>query len=100
MRADGSRARAGASASPGSGGEWQAREDRRCPRALRGARGAGADEFEIGRAVVPTGPEHGHRRSEEHTSELQSRSDIVCRLLLEKKYTYRSAELLLTSSIT
>src|SRR2546421_4918270 len=24
-------------------------------------------------------------RSEEHTSELQSRSDIVCRLLLEKK---------------
>src|SRR6478672_13371748 len=33
----------------------------------------------------------GHRwplcagRSEEHTSELQSRSDLVCRLLLEKK---------------
>src|SRR2546428_8016636 len=26
-------------------------------------------------------------RSEEHTSELQSRSDIVCRLLLEKKNT-------------
>src|SRR5690349_24021706 len=26
-----------------------------------------------------------HRRSEEHTSELQSRRDIVCRLLLEKK---------------
>src|SRR5206468_8948346 len=26
-----------------------------------------------------------HRRSEEHTSELQSRSDLVCRLLLEKK---------------
>src|SRR5207247_8198338 len=26
-----------------------------------------------------------HRRSEEHTSELQSRVDIVCRLLLEKK---------------
>src|SRR5438034_2326710 len=25
------------------------------------------------------------RRSEEHTSELQSHSDIVCRLLLEKK---------------
>src|SRR5699024_11758832 len=25
-------------------------------------------------------------RSEEHTSELQSRFDIVCRLLLEKKY--------------
>src|SRR5206468_7166366 len=26
-----------------------------------------------------------HSRSEEHTSELQSRSDLVCRLLLEKK---------------
>src|SRR5438105_14937743 len=26
-----------------------------------------------------------HGRSEEHTSELQSRVDIVCRLLLEKK---------------
>src|SRR2546421_6657516 len=30
------------------------------------------------------GPE---QRSEEHTSELQSRSDLVCRLLLEKKKT-------------
>src|SRR2546430_6841867 len=35
--------------------------------------------------------EHGHqgrargRRSEEHTSELQSQSNLVCRLLLEKK---------------
>src|SRR2546428_5903092 len=27
------------------------------------------------------------KRSEEHTSELQSRSDLVCRLLLEKKNT-------------
>src|SRR6266513_3548937 len=27
----------------------------------------------------------GQRRSEEHTSELQSRFDLVCRLLLEKK---------------
>src|SRR5438105_11551542 len=27
-------------------------------------------------------------RSEEHTSELQSRVDIVCRLLLEKKNTF------------
>src|SRR5690349_23005649 len=26
-----------------------------------------------------------HTRSEEHTSELQSRRDLVCRLLLEKK---------------
>src|SRR2546428_13316901 len=29
----------------------------------------------------------GVLRSEEHTSELQSRSDLVCRLLLEKKKT-------------
>src|SRR2546421_7082138 len=28
---------------------------------------------------------HARLRSEEHTSELQSRSDLVCRLLLEKK---------------
>src|SRR5699024_12772613 len=28
-----------------------------------------------------------HWRSEEHTSELQSRFDLVCRLLLEKKKT-------------
>src|SRR5690349_23189414 len=28
---------------------------------------------------------HRDRRSEEHTSELQSRRDLVCRLLLEKK---------------
>src|SRR2546430_9696746 len=31
------------------------------------------------------GPEGKKGRSEEHTSELQSQSNIVCRLLLEKK---------------
>src|SRR5947209_13608176 len=30
-------------------------------------------------------PPEGHDRSEEHTSELQSRQYLVCRLLLEKK---------------
>src|SRR3712207_8753860 len=39
-------------------------------------------------------PEHGHRdrrgRSEEHTSELQSRQYLVCRLLLEKKITIKN----------
>src|SRR2546430_4217974 len=30
------------------------------------------------------------RRSEEHTSELQSQSNLVCRLLLEKKKQYRN----------
>src|SRR2546428_3907768 len=34
-------------------------------------------------------PEHVLARSEEHTSELQSRSDLVCRLLLEKKKKIR-----------
>src|SRR5258706_6862289 len=29
----------------------------------------------------------GHNRSEEHTSELQSLTNLVCRLLLEKKKT-------------
>src|SRR5438874_9684140 len=32
-----------------------------------------------------SGPPVGPTRSEEHTSELQSRRDLVCRLLLEKK---------------
>src|SRR5699024_12774912 len=38
-------------------------------------------------AVPPraVGPDHTGHRSEEHTSELQSRFDLVCRLLLEKK---------------
>src|SRR5207253_9269046 len=37
--------------------------------------------------VVIVGPHFGgpHARSEEHTSELQSRGHLVCRLLLEKK---------------
>src|SRR3712207_7654765 len=38
---------------------------------------------------------HGHRkpwsRSEEHTSELQSRQYLVCRLLLEKKNTHHTS---------
>src|SRR3712207_8115595 len=34
-------------------------------------------------------------RSEEHTSELQSRQYLVCRLLLEKKKTYQLAHHLL-----
>src|SRR5260221_6494626 len=38
-----------------------------------------AAPFPLGLAVLP------EMRSEEHTSELQSHSDLVCRLLLEKK---------------
>src|SRR5262249_61019562 len=37
------------------------------------------------RVRVVVGQPHRHRRSEEHTSELQSLTNLVCRLLLEKK---------------
>src|SRR5688572_31414197 len=47
-------------------------------RQLRGLR--------TGRHHVTDSPlERNQRRSEEHTSELQSQSNLVCRLLLEKK---------------
>src|SRR2546430_6968916 len=36
-------------------------------------------------AVALRLPDRFFRRSEEHTSELQSQSNLVCRLLLEKK---------------
>src|SRR5438034_7812216 len=44
-------------------------------------------------AIPPrvVGIDSGHIRSEEHTSELQSHSDLVCRLLLEKKKTQRNS---------
>src|SRR2546422_1679160 len=42
-------------------------------------------EEERERAQLPTPPEEDSQRSEEHTSELQSRLHLVCRLLLEKK---------------
>src|SRR3989449_10982713 len=38
-----------------------------------------------GDRAVPPHDIHGPLRSEEHTSELQSRLHLVCRLLLEKK---------------
>src|SRR2546427_2014713 len=37
------------------------------------------------RGLIACLPELGSSRSEEHTSELQSQSNLVCRLLLEKK---------------
>src|SRR5438034_5297786 len=40
----------------------------------------------------------GSSRSEEHTSELQSHSDLVCRLLLEKKKKEHSISHLMTTS--
>src|SRR2546430_10055233 len=41
---------------------------------------------------------YGHWRSEEHTSELQSQSNLVCRLLLEKKKTITIRLIALTAA--
>src|SRR5438067_3690368 len=41
----------------------------------------------------PFGSRSRDQRSEEHTSELQSRFDLVCRLLLEKKKHYNQQHL-------
>src|SRR2546427_1541990 len=61
----------------------------------RVARGPAQDRCRRGACAATPGPAHRcdapHRcagpgvRSEEHTSELQSQSNLVCRLLLEKK---------------
>src|SRR2546428_8344789 len=57
---------------------------RSSPCSLPGAYGGKAGRI---RSAVRDHAQSGrrHSRSEEHTSELQSRSDLVCRLLLEKK---------------
>src|SRR3712207_8640725 len=58
------------------------------PPALAGA-GAGLDGLRDD-VTLAVGLDHvllDDRRSEEHTSELQSRQYLVCRLLLEKKNT-------------
>src|SRR5690625_6754764 len=49
---------------------------------FRSSRCAGARRWTASPAPARTAP---HARSEEHTSELQSRGHLVCRLLLEKK---------------
>src|SRR5688572_32015158 len=60
----------------GAGGRPGARRARGGSR-RRDGEGARGAEPEVGRRRT--------RRSEEHTSELQSQSNLVCRLLLEKK---------------
>src|SRR3712207_8319678 len=65
-----------------------------------GLRAPPRGELRRGRARVPRGDPPSARlrsgveqpgdRSEEHTSELQSRQYLVCRLLLEKKIVYLS----------
>src|SRR5690625_5607348 len=54
--------------------------------------GTSKEDFDRAAALVDAGVDvlvigtaHRHSRSEEHTSELQSRGHLVCRLLLEKK---------------
>src|SRR5690606_41948112 len=44
----------------------------------------------LGRAASHPAVARGLERSEEHTSELQSRENLVCRLLLEKKNNNRN----------
>src|SRR2546428_9090831 len=57
-----------------------------CDKSLPAPHHARADHPDEACGVI-AGPDGSDRpeRSEEHTSELQSRSDLVCRLLLEKK---------------
>src|SRR2546430_4400845 len=45
------------------------------------------DREDVLRVHAAHAQEPGDPRSEEHTSELQSQSNLVCRLLLEKKNT-------------
>src|SRR2546426_11601767 len=49
------------------------------------ALGDGVAELKVGQAVTAEGHLVCGHRSEEHTSELQSPCNLVCRLLLEKK---------------
>src|SRR5438874_12213696 len=56
------------------------RKSRRAPRPELRQRGGWAPSCRL--------RQRRHDRSEEHTFELQSRRDLVCRLLLEKKNQY------------
>src|SRR2546430_10046480 len=77
---------------------------RSAARALR-ARGVAGGEPALPSAVE-SGPQvlearrQRARRSEEHTSELQSQSNLVCRLLLEKKKKHTYHDLDFTGAIT
>src|SRR2546427_4011393 len=56
----------------------------RCAAGLLGGN-LGGERSRFPRALEACGARGRPRRSEEHTSELQSQSNLVCRLLLEKK---------------
>src|SRR5690625_6802079 len=47
-------------------------------------------DINVSQFDIATGGRGGPERSEEHTSELQSRGHLVCRLLLEKKKNHTS----------
>src|SRR2546430_8669204 len=61
-------------------------------------RGVDGDEPGGGRDRGQTGDGAGEQRSEEHTSELQSQPNLVCRLLLEKK-KFRTGSIILASLV-
>src|SRR2546427_5416603 len=61
------------------------RSENRPPARTRGPQGLDPSRMGGDGRAAPRGQLAHHRRSEEHTSELQSQSNLVCRLLLEKK---------------
>src|SRR3712207_8585695 len=67
-------------------GEAEGEQGRRVAEVEKAARcGEQGNEYEVANAEAETQGGAERRRSEEHTSELQSRQYLVCRLLLEKK---------------
>src|SRR5256885_12278898 len=73
-----------------AGASWK-RSCRVASRSSREVPQACAEELRGHAVEARVGVAYGDReRSEEHTSELQSPCNLVCRLLLEKKNTYTS----------
>src|SRR5690606_41211921 len=71
---------------PGADRAWRkARNSAHAGTGIVVARGAQPRRRRALSARVLRRPAPAHRRSEEHTSELQSREKLVCRLLLGKK---------------
>src|SRR5256885_3806741 len=60
-----------------------------CGPAFGATPGVSSKTILLGQSAAFSGPAAQLGRSEEHTSELQSPCNLVCRLLLEKKKTYR-----------
>src|SRR3712207_7923254 len=74
-------------------------DEQRVQRPARGARARRGDVLALdGGAAAAVRARGGQARSEEHTSELQSRQYLVCRLLLEKKKNIK--DMLVDSSVS